>query len=225
MDRSQHCSFFTVCPYYTAKIRQAFCTIGCVLYRQFFDAVSAVQADQFCFPKHLWKEIIYRVHNSATAGHLGIVKTIHEIRKRFYYPSFTEQFADFIKNCLTCLQLKRVPEKQIRPPLESLTTQQSFPRDMFQADLVGPFASDVYKFVLTGVDVFTKYLFAVPFTNASADTVARELARFFLQHSYIPRSVVTDSSINFTSELIKELATFLEINLTMLLLSILKQLV
>ena len=54
-----------------------------VLYRQFFDAVGAVQVDQFCVPKHLWQEIFYRLHNSATAGHLGIIKTIHEFRKDF----------------------------------------------------------------------------------------------------------------------------------------------
>ena len=84
---------------------------------------------------------------------------------------------------------------------------------MFQADLVGPLPSDGYKFVLTGVDVFTKYLFAVPLTNASVDTVARELVRFFFQHSFSPRTVVTDLGTNFTSELMKELATLLEINL------------
>ena len=197
---------------YAKHFAQLVVTDG-VLYREFFDAVGAVQADQFCVPKHLWKEIIYRLHNSATAGHLGIVNTIHEFRKRFYYPSFTEHYADFIKNCLTCLQLKRIPEKQIRPPLESLTTQHSFPGDMFQADLVGPFPSDVYKFVLTGVDVFTKYLFAVPLTNTSADTVARELVRFFFHHCYIPRTIVTDLGTNFTSELMKELATLLQMNL------------
>ena len=70
----------------------------------------------------------------------------------------------------------------------------------------------MYKFVLTGVDVFTKYLFAVPLTNASADTVACELVQFF-QQRYIPRTIVTDLGTNFTTELIEELPTLPEINL------------
>ena len=37
----------------------------------------------------------------------------------------------------------------------------------------------IYKFVFSGIDVFTKYLFAVPLTNGSADTFARELVNFF----------------------------------------------
>ena len=48
-----------------------------------------------------------------------------------------------------------------------------------QIDIVGPLKSPVYKFVLTGIDVFSKYLFAAPMTNASVDTVARELTKTF----------------------------------------------
>ena len=95
------------------------------------------------------KKTIYRLHKSATAGHLGIVRTTHNFLERFYYPNSNEHHAHFIKDCLTCLQLNRVPDKQIGPPLESLATQQSFPGDLFQADLVGPLPSAVYKFVLT----------------------------------------------------------------------------
>ena len=53
-----------------------------------------------------------------------------------------------------------------------------------QIDIVGPFRSPVYKYAQTGIDVFFKYLFAVPFTNVSGDTVARELTKFFFMHSY-----------------------------------------
>ena len=65
---------------------------GNVLYRNFYDDTGKVLHKQFCVPKHLWKETIYRLHNSQTAGHLGIKATIQEFRKRFYYPGFTEQF-------------------------------------------------------------------------------------------------------------------------------------
>ena len=85
---------------------------GNVLYRNFNDDTGKVFHKQFCVHKHLWKETIYRLHNSHTAGHLGIKATIQELRKRFYYPGFTEHFISFIKNCLTCLQLNRVHYSQ-----------------------------------------------------------------------------------------------------------------
>ena len=70
---------------------------GNVVYWNFYDT-GKVLHKQFCVPKHLWKETIYRLHNSQTAGHLGIKATIQEFRKRFYYPGFTEHFISFIKN-------------------------------------------------------------------------------------------------------------------------------
>ena len=81
-----------------------------------------------------------------------------------------------------------------------------------QIDIVGPLKSPVYKFVLTGIDVFSKYLFAAPLTNASADTVARELTKMFFVHSYIPKKILADLGKTFTSELMHDLATLLEIH-------------
>ena len=82
-----------------------------------------------------------------------------------------------------------------------------------QIDIVGPLKSPVYKFVLTGIDIFSKYLFASPLTKASADTVARELTKMFFVHSFIPKKILADLGKTFTSEIIHELATLLEIQL------------
>ena len=186
---------------------------GNVLYRNFYDDTGKVLHKQFCVPKHLWKETIYRLHNSQTAGHLGIKATIQEFRKRFYYPGFTEHSISFIKNCLTCLQLNRVPKSHIIPKLQPVSSLQSYPGDMLQIDLVGPLKSSQYKYALSGIDVFTKYLFAVPLTNRYADTIARELVKVFFQHSYIPQTILSDLGTNFNSELMSELPSLLEVKL------------
>ena len=67
--------------------------------------------------------------------------------------------------------------------------------------------------MLSGIDVFTKYLFAVPLTNGSADTVARELVKTFFQHSYLPTTILSDLGTTFTSSLMAELTKLLEIKL------------
>ena len=84
---------------------------------------------------------------------------------------------------------------------------------MPQIGLVGPLKSTQFKNVLSGIDVFTKYLFAVPLTNGYADTVARELVKLFFQHNYIPQTKLSDLGTNFTSELKSELASLLEVKL------------
>ena len=84
---------------------------------------------------------------------------------------------------------------------------------MLHIDLVGPPKSSQFKYVLSGKDVFTKYLFAVPLTNEYANTVARELVKVFFQHSHIPQTILSDLGTNFTSELMSELASWLEVKL------------
>ena len=186
---------------------------GNVLYRNFYYDTGKVLQKQFCVSKHSWKETIYRLHNSQTAGHLGIKATIQEFRKQFYYPGFTEHFINFIKNCLTCLQLNRVPKNHITPKLQPCSSLQPYPGDMLQIDLVGPLMSSQFKYVLSGIDIFTKYLFVVPLTNGYADTVAREQVKVSFQHSYIPQTILSDLGTNFTSELMSELASLLEVKL------------
>ena len=79
--------------------------------------------------------------------------------------------------------------------------------------MVGPLKSTQINYVLSGIDAFTLYLFAVPLTNVYADTVARKLVKVFFQHSYIPQTIHSDLGTNFTSELMSESARLLEVNL------------
>ena len=184
-----------------------------VLYRLFYDDQEIVQHKQFCVPKSLWREVIYRLHNSPTAGHMGINKTVEEFRKRFHFPIFTEYLISTIQNCLQCLQLKRVLSKNLTIPLQPLSSLKSYPGQVLQVDLVGPIQSPLYHYVLTGIDVFTKFLFAVPLTNGPSGTVARELASIFFRHSYFPKTILSYLGTTFVSELMHELTKLLEIKL------------
>ena len=182
------------------------------LYRQFVDEKGKIIFKQYCLTKHLWKGIIYRVRNSPTGGHLGIIRTIQEFRKRFFYFGFTEHLIDFIKNCITCLQLKQIMNKQLQPPLQPVSSLQSFAGEMMQIDLAEQ-KGQIYKFVLSGIDVFTSYLFAVPLTSGSADTVVRELVKIFFELSFLQSTLLSELGTNLTSKLMSELTKLLEVKL------------
>ena len=82
-----------------------------------------------------------------------------------------------------------------------------------QIDVVGPFKSPLYKYVLTGIDVFSKYLFAVPLTSVNAQRLAHELSSIFFYHSYLPKTIVSDLGSSLVSELMHELTSLLEVEL------------
>ena len=112
---------------------------------------------------------------------------------------------------VSCSTLKRVNKKQLNPPLQPISSEQLFPGDVMQIDLVDPFQSPIYKYALSGIDVFSKYLFAVPLTSAHAGNVAKALVSLFLQHSYIPTTFLSDLGTSFVAKLQHEFTDLLEI--------------
>ena len=183
------------------------------MYRLFFDDCGTVKYKQFSVPKRFGVELSSASIIQKLPEVLALPKPVEEFRKRFYFPNFTKFFISSIKNCLTCLQLKRVPSKFLKTPLQPGSSLNSYPGQTLQIDLVGPLKLPVRRYVLTAIDVFTKYLFAVPLTNVRADTIAREITSIFLQHSYIPKTILFDRETSFVSELLHELTKLLEIQL------------
>ena len=185
-----------------------------ILYRKFYDHTGKVLNNQFVVPKQLRKELLYRIHNSRFSGHLGIKATASEFRKRFYFPNFTEMLLDYIKNCSSCLQTKAVKNSDLKSQMLSVASQQCYPGDLLEVDLVGKLKpSQGYTHILTAMDVFSRYLFAISIRNASAETVASQLFHLFMQHSYLPTTILCDLGTVFTSKMMQELCSLLEINL------------
>ena len=163
-------------------------------------------------PKEL-QELIFSINNSKLKGHLGISKTITEFRKKYYFPCFTEFLIVYISNCLSCIQIKSPKHENLTPPLNPVTSNTSFPADLLQFDIVGLPKSGGYSYVITAMDVFSKYMFALPITSPSAETVAKSLIQWFLRHSYIPSGILTDKGSVFTSKLIQSLSEMIEFKL------------
>ena len=77
-------------------------------------------------------------------------------------------------------------------------------------DILEPFPSSPYKYVLTAIDVLTKYLFAAPLTASSEISVAGALVSIMFQHKYIPKEILSDLGTQFVSDLFQEITQLLE---------------
>ena len=147
-------------------------------------------------------------------GHFGVQKTVHEFRRNYYFAGFIDFLVLYINNCLTCAQAKSPQHKYLTTPLNPVSSNTTLPADMLQIDIVGKVPHNGgCSYILTGMDVFTKYMFAQSLTSISAETVAKYLVQWFMRHYYIPFLVVTDQGSQFVSKLLHELANILEIKL------------
>ena len=179
----------------------------------FFNDIGNVTRLQFCVPVQLRDELLFRLHNEQQKSHSGIGKMIHDFRLKYYFPSFSETIVNYVRNCLTRLQAKTVKPASLRPLPFPLASTQNFPEDLFEIDLVGKMPGSQFKFVLTGIDVFTRYLFALPLRSADAESVAKALTSIFFRHAYLPKIILTDLGTVFTANLIRNLTKMLGIQL------------
>ena len=107
---------------------------------------------------------------------------------------------------------KQVPYGTITRELLSLPEWDLGPEDAMQINLLPNLPpSRGYENVLTAIDVFSRYLFAYPFTDASAINVAKVIIDFMTKHAYLPTKLITNKGSAFTSTNIAEITPILGI--------------
>ena len=184
-----------------------------ILTRQYFDETGNVKYHQILLPQHLLRELLHSLHGTAHK-HPGISKMLQEIRQRYYYPSMAKRVKKWVEGCEQCARDKRVPNATITPELLNLPEWDLGPEDAMQIDLLPNLPpSRGYENVLTAIDVFSRYLFAYPLTDASAINVAKALIDIMTKHAYLPTTLITDKGTAFTSTIIAEVTQILGITL------------
>jgi len=58
-------------------------------------------------------EVLYQLHDTPTAGHLGIAKTLQRVRQRYYWVGCHQDVQQWCKSCDACAARKG-PPKAIR---------------------------------------------------------------------------------------------------------------
>ena len=184
-----------------------------ILTRQYFDETGNVKYHQILLSQHLLQELLQSLHRTAHK-HPGISKMLQEIRQRYYYPSMAKHVKKWVEGCEECARDKRVPNTTIMPELLNLPEWDLGPEDAMQIDLLPNLPpSGGFENVLTAIDVFSRYLFAYPLTDASAINVAKALIDIMTKHAYLPTTLNTDEGTAFTSTIIAEITQILGITL------------
>ena len=184
-----------------------------ILTRQYFDETGNVKHHQILLPQHLLQEMLQSLHGTAHK-HPGISKMLQKIRQRYYYPSMAKHVKKWVEGCEECARDKRVPNATITPELLNLPEWDLGPEDAMQIDLLPNLPpSGGFENVLTAIDVFSRYLFVYPLTDASAINVAKALIDIMTKHAYLPTTLITDKGTAFTSKIIAEITQILGITL------------
>jgi transposase InsO family protein len=181
------------------------------LYRMWTSVDGLVQRWVLIVPHGLRVQLMRLAHTGSTGGHLGIRRTQKQVQRRAYWSGWAGDVARFCRQCEECARYHRgAPCRQgeLQPTLVGE------PLERMAVDLCGPFpkSRSGYVYILTIVDMFTKWAEAVPLRNKEAVTVARALVNEVFHRVGIPVQLLSDRGMEFESHLTHELCRILGID-------------
>ena len=135
-------------------------------------------------------------------GHPGRNKMTGHLRKLFYWPSLTSDVAKHCWSCDTCPKFTKQSPKVLPMQEREVVT---VPSERVCVDLVGPFptAKGGFLFLLTYIDMATRWPEAVPLRKTTTRVVIYQLRAIFCRKRF-PTTIVTDNGPQFTSALFEK---------------------
>ena len=90
---------------------------------------------QIVLPLEMVFIVLTQLHDSATAGHLGIQKTLDKVQRRFYWPGQRRDVEDWCRSCSKC-KAGKLPVRPHHAPMQIETAGK--PLQRVSMDILGP---------------------------------------------------------------------------------------
>lgn len=160
---------------------------------------------QIVLPQKYRVHVMDLAHSVPMAGHRGVTKTKDRIMEHFFWPKMRSDISEFCRTCHTCQMVGKPNQTIPKAPLKPIPAlEQPFSRIII--DIVGPLPRTQRgnKYILTVMDLVTRFPEAYPIPDISAVTVAEQLVRFFSSYGFC-KELQSDQGSNFMSELMQVL--------------------
>ncbi|KAL2089275.1 hypothetical protein ACEWY4_013963 [Coilia grayii] len=166
---------------------------------------------QIVLPLCFRQDVLRLAHEKPMAGHLGIRKTQERVLRHFYWPKVHDDVVEFCRTCHACQMVGKPNQCIPAAPLKPLpVVEEPFSRVL--VDCVGPLPKTKKgnEFLITIMDITTRFPEAVPVRNIKARSVIEALLQFFSRFG-LPREVQSDRGSNFASGVFQEVVSELGI--------------
>jgi hypothetical protein len=175
-----------------------------VVYRKFIDATGTVEHFQLLLPLSMRAAFLSMIHATALCHARALNKNEAQVQLHAYWPTWKRDVRVFLAACRRCAEFHtgKLPRQgELRPSGGTLGA----PGQVLSIDLTGPHpSSNGFKYCLTAIDCFSKYLFLAGLREKSASHVAQALIQIFLKHGFYP-VIKSDNGGEFINSLQAEL--------------------
>ena len=105
--------------------------------------------------------------------HQGSDSTLWSLHTGCFWPGLARDVTDYVATCGSCWSKRYPPAKH--QSYEKFSRTAGYVGQMVAADLIGPLPESSegnFRYCLTALDLFSRYLYLVPLKNKKAETVA-----------------------------------------------------
>ena len=157
---------------------------------------------QVVVPLSLRAFVLRRYHGLPVSGHLGQRRVLAHIEQSFYWPRMKTDVVRWIRACLVCARRKTTRNMHAAEPGRVSTATK--PWETISIDIVSASktANTGHKKILTVLDLFSRWLIAIPLRRATAKYISEALfAKVFCQFGK-PKRIHSDKGPEFVNEVI-----------------------
>jgi len=145
--------------------------------------------------------VMKEFHAGDCGGHLYWNSTVDKIlRAGFYWPTLFADVKKFVVSCHKC-QIFEGKRKLLPLPLKPISTKKPF--QQWGLEFIGeihPSSSGQHRWILTATDYFTKWIEAIPCSQANDSTIMQFLESNILSRFSCPEKIITDNAAAFKSK-------------------------
>ena len=158
---------------------------------------------QLVLPRSEVPEVLSALHDAASAGDLGVKKSLGQIREHFYWYGQKHDVEDWCQQC-NKYSSRKSPQQPRRASLVS-----SCPFERIAMDIMGPLPTTEsgQKYILAVGDYFSKWAEVFPLPNQEAKTIAERLVNEVISRQGALERIHIDQGHSFEAQLLKEMGT------------------
>ena len=183
-----------------------------LLYRCYQTGKDRNMVWQLVVPTSLRDSVLIAAHDGIFGGHMGAGSTFKRIRPFFFWPAYNRAVTQYCRSCDACQRTchkGRVPPA----PFQRLPVI-DVPFSRVAIDIIGPISpvsARGARWVLTVVDVATRYPEAVPLRSITTEAIAEALVEVF-SRTGLPDEILSDNGSQFTSDVMRQVCRMLSIS-------------
>ena len=163
----------------------------------------------------LRRGVISLFHDHKASGHLGITKTLQLTAPYYWWPNMKTFITKYIRGCATC-QMSKINRNPTHPPLFPISpVENAHPFKTIALNFITKLPpSGGYDMILTitDMDCSKASIFLPCHETIDSEEVATLYATHMTPHYGIPRKVISDCNVCFTSKFTTDLCRLLDIH-------------